>query len=83
MKYLLLFSFVLSPAFAKDKLSDFNQKLMENFDKDIKTDNDLSLKKDRGPSRGPASVTPEQDLQHTDVDKKIDKSVRQTGHTDW
>lgn len=83
MKFILLFSLVLSPAFAKDKLSDFNQQLMENFKKDIKTDNDLSLKKDRGPARGPASVAPEKDLSHTDVEKKIDKSVRQTGHQDW
>ena len=83
MKYLLLISMVMTPAFAKDKLTDFNQKLMENFEKDIKSDNDLSLKKDRGPARGPASVAPEQDSQHLDVDKKIDKSVRQTGHTDW
>jgi hypothetical protein len=83
MKYLLLFSLVASSAFAKDKLTDFNQKLLENFDKDIKTDNDLSLKKDRGPARGPASVAPEEDLQNVQEEKKIDRSVRQTGHKDW
>ncbi|MFL5785451.1 MAG: hypothetical protein ACJ76H_12610 [Bacteriovoracaceae bacterium] len=83
MKYLLLFSLVVTSAFAKDNLSDFNQRLLEKFDKDIKTDNDLSLKKEKGPTRGPASVAPEKDVQHVDVENKIDRSVRQTGHKDW
>lgn len=79
MKYLILFCLVVTPAFAKDTLNDFNKKLIENFDKDIKTDNDLSLKKDRGPSRGPASVAPEM----IEEEKKIDKNVRQFGHRSW
>jgi hypothetical protein len=83
MKYLLLLSLVISPAFAKDTLSDFNQKLLENFNKDIKSDNDLSVKKNKAPTRGPASVAPEEDVQHVDVENKIDKTVRQTGHKDW
>lgn len=81
MKYLVLFCLVTSPAFAKDKLDDFNKKLMENFDKDIRTDNDLRVKKDRAPSRGPASVDP--DAVQVEQENKIDKTVRQTGHKDW
>ncbi len=79
MKYLILFCLVTTQAFAADKLNDFNKNLMENFDKDMKTDNDLSLRKDRGPSRGPASVAPEM----IEEEKKIDKTVRQTGHRAW
>ncbi len=78
MKYLILFCLVTTQAFAADKLNDFNKKLMENFDKDIKTDNDLSLRKDRGPSRGPASVAPE----IIEEEKKIDKTS-QIGHRGW
>ncbi len=83
MKYLILIIMVSGQVFAADKLQDFNKKLMENFDKDIKTGNDLSMKKERNPSRGPASVAPEIDLQNVEEEKKIDKSVRQTGHRDW
>lgn len=79
MKYLIFFCLVSSQAFASDKLDDFNKKLMENFNEDIRTDNDLSVRKDRGASRGPASVAPEM----IQEEKKIDKSVRQTGHRDW
>lgn len=78
MKYLILFCLVITPAFAKDTLNDFNKKLLENFNKDIRTDNDLSLKKDRGPSRGPASVAPG----IIEEEKQIDKT-RQTGHRAW
>ena len=81
MKYLVLFCLVITPALAKDKLDDFNKQLMENFDKDIRSDNDTKVKRDRVPSRGPASVAPES-VQIEDQ-KKIDKTVRQTGHTDW
>lgn len=80
MKFLIILSLVVSPAFAKDKLEDFNKRLLENFDKDIRTDNDMSVKKDRGASRGPASVAPESAVQE---EKKIDKTIRQTGHRDW
>lgn len=79
MKYLIIFCLVVTSAFAKDTLNDFNKKLLENFDKDIRTDNDLSLKKDRGPSRGPASVGPAM----IEEEKKIDKNIRQTGHRAW
>ena len=80
MKLLILICLVATPAFAKDKLEDFNKRLIENFDKDIRTDNDMSVKKDRGASRGPASVAPDSAVQE---EKKIDKTVRQTGHRDW
>lgn len=79
MKYLIFFFVVSTQAFAADKLNDFNKKLMENFDKDIKTDNDFSVRKDRSPSRGPASLAPE----IIEEEKKIDKTVRQTGHRAW
>ncbi len=79
MKYLILFGLFTTQAFAADKLNDFNKKLMENFDKDMKTDNDYSIRKDRGPARGPASVAPEV----IQEEKKIDKNVRQTGHRAW
>ncbi len=82
MKYLILITLVSGQVFAADKLNDFNKKLMENFDKDIKTGNDLSVKKDRHPSRGPASVAPEIELQNVKEEKKIDKT-NQTGHRDW
>lgn len=78
MKYLILFCLVVTPAFAKDTLNDFNKKLLENFNKDIRTDNDLSLKKDRGPSRGPASVAPAEIKE----EKKIEKN-NQMGHRAW
>lgn len=80
MKYLVLFCLVVTPAFAKDKLDDFNKRLLENFDKDIRTDNDTRVKKVSAPSRGPASVAPESVVEE---EKKIDKTVRQTGHRDW
>lgn len=83
MKIFFVMLLASSSVFAKDTLNDFNKKLMENFDKDIKTDNDLSVKKDRGPARGPASVAPEVDLQNVSEEKKIDKNLRQTGHRDW
>lgn len=79
MKYLLIFSLFTSTTFAADKMNDFNKKLLENFEKDVKADNDLSLRKMQGPSRGPASVAPEV----IEEEKKIDKNVRQTGHRDW
>ncbi|MES2526834.1 MAG: hypothetical protein V4598_07090 [Bdellovibrionota bacterium] len=82
MKYLILFVLVSGQVFAADKLNDFNKKLMENFDKDIKTGNDVSVKKDRNPSRGPASVAPEIDTQNVKEEKKFEKS-NQTGHRDW
>ncbi len=79
MKYLLIFSVFISTAFAKDNLNDFNKKLLENFEKDVKGDNDLSLRKNQGPSRGPASVAPVV----IEEEQKFDKNVRQTGHKDW
>ncbi len=82
MKYLILFTLVSGQVFAADRLNDFNKKLMENFDKDIKTDNDLSVRKDRNPSRGPASVAPEIDSKNVQEEKRIDQT-RQTGHRDW
>lgn len=79
MKYLILFCLIATPAFAKNTLNDFNKKLLENFNKDIRTDNDLSLKKDQGrPSRGPASVVPAEIKE----EKKIEKN-NQTGHRAW
>lgn len=81
MKYLMLFCFVVTSAFAKDKLDNFHRDLMENFDKDIRTDNDTRVKKERVPTRGPASVDP--GAAQIQEQKKIDKTVRQTGHTDW
>jgi hypothetical protein len=79
MKYLILFCLVSTQAFAGDALLNFNKQLMENFDKDMKTNNDLSVRKNRGPVRGPASVAPE----IIEEEKKIDKTVRQTGHRAW
>lgn len=83
MKIFVILLFVSSSVFAKDTLNDFNKKLMENFDKDIKSDNDFAVKKDRGPARGPASVAPEADPQNITEEKKLDKSIRQTGHRAW
>jgi hypothetical protein len=82
MKYLILFAIVSGQVFAADGLKDFNQKLMENFDKDIKAENDFSVKKDRNPSRGPASIAPKTDTQNIQEEKRIDQT-RQTGHRDW
>ncbi len=82
MKYLIFFTLVSGQVFAADKLGEFNKKLMENFDKDMKTNNDLSVRKDRGPSRGPASVAPEIDSRNIQEEKRIDKH-RQIGHRDW
>jgi hypothetical protein len=79
MKYFILFCLVTSQVFAADKLGDFNKELMEKFDQDIRTDNDVAIKKDQHPSRGPASVAPEM----IEEENKINKTVRQTGHRDW
>lgn len=78
MKYLILICLFVKPVFAKNTLNDFNKKLLENFNKDIRTDNDLSLKKDQGPARGPASVAPAEIKE----EKKIEKT-NQTGHRAW
>lgn len=79
MKYLILLCLVTTQSFAADKLNDFNKKLMEKFNHDIKTDNDLSVRKNRGPVRGPASVAPG----NVEEEKKIDKTVRQNGLQSW
>lgn len=79
MKYLIFLLLTTTQVLAADKLDDFNRKLMENFDKDVKNENDLSIRKNRGPARGPASVAPER----IQEEKKIDKSIRQNGLQDW
>ena len=81
MKYLMLFCLATTSALANDKLGDFHQDLMRNFDRDVKNDNELRVKKDRGPARGPASVVPEN--RPIQEENKIDKNVRQTGHRAW
>lgn len=80
MRYLIFFALLCSSAYAKDRLDDFNKKLLENFQKDLRSDNAQGVRKERVPTRGPASVAPESVIEE---EKKIDKTVRQTGHRDW
>lgn len=83
MKFLAILLLASTSALAKDSLTDFNQKLMENFNKDIRNGNDLAVKKEKGPARGPASVVPENYPRTMTEEKKLEKNIRQTGHPDW
>lgn len=82
---LWLLLFVLSAAmlsYAKEDVKKFNKVLLENVNKDITNQNDdaFKTKSAKGPVRGPASVTPEWSTEPT---PKIDKTVKQLGHSEW
>lgn len=86
MKFTLMMVLVLgtSVAFAKHDVTGFNKALMDDVQKDLKTDNDQNLKSDNSPMRGPASVETEADEEVViQEDSKTDKKDRQIGANKW
>lgn len=81
MKLLILSALFLSfSSFAKEDLNSFQKELLTEVNTEISKD-DYRLKT-RATGRGPASVEESHHPKFESV-PKIDKSVRQTGHTDW
>jgi hypothetical protein len=80
MKFLtLVICFSSFAAFAKTDVQDFNKALIQNVEKEVKQDEDRFRKTSVG--RGPASVQEKEPEFYGD--QKIDKTVRQTGHSKW
>jgi len=86
MKFIMLMVLALtsSMAFARN-VNDFNKVLIDDVRKDITTDNDQALKKDKNaPMRGPASVEETgntKQIIHNETE--IKKNDRQLGNHKW
>lgn len=80
MKYLpIVICFASLSAFAKSDVQDFNKALIQNVEEEVKQDEDRFRKTSIG--RFPASVQEKEPEFYED--QKIDKTVRQTGHSKW
>lgn len=85
MKFAMVMVLVFSTsmAFAKE-VKDFNKALIQDVQKDLKTDNDQSMKANNAPMRGPASVdTMESADQTAQENSKIEKKEKQLGNSKW
>lgn len=82
--FLILWVFTSALVMAKE-VKDFNKVLMDGVQKDIRTDNDQSLKTKDSVMRGPASIEKEDTRVRPVIqeDNKIDKNVRQIGSQKW
>lgn len=79
MKFIILLILLVPAAFAKTQV-DFNEVLNEDFKSDIQKD-DFNYKKKA--LRAPASVEADDQMHEIKETPKIDKTVRQTGHSNW
>ena len=84
MKFTFVIILVLSSgvALAKD-VKNFNKVLIDDVQKDIKTDNDQTFKKDNSPMRNPASAEVENEEAASPDNSQFEKKVNQLGNTKW
>lgn len=81
MKAVFFILTIFSLGASAKEIKDFNQRLMEDVRKDVRSDNDLDLKEKKSPvMRGPASVAPEWEA--AAEDSKLEK-VRELGPKRW
>jgi hypothetical protein len=82
--FLIFWVFTSALVMAKE-VKDFNKVLMDGVQKDIRTDNDQSLKTKDSVMRRPASIEKEDTRLRPVIqeDNKIDKNVRQIGSQKW
>lgn len=76
---LLTILFMSSISYARE-IKDFNQALFDKVNKDIQNDNVEEFKTKKEVTRGPASVLPSG---KESPDTKIDKNLKQLGHSKW
>lgn len=76
----LLLGFVAAQTRAGN-VGDLNKALIEDVKKDIATDNDVDLKVQEGPKRGPASVE-NAEVEIEQPQPKVDK-LKQLGTPKW
>lgn len=79
MKLMCLMLILSSSTFANE-MKDFNQALFDKVNKDIKDDNVEEFKSRKEVTRGPASLAPSG---KEEPENKIDKTVKQLGHSKW
>jgi hypothetical protein len=79
MKYLVCLSLLISSMAWSKSVKNFNQAITDDFQKEIKKDEDKFKKP---VMRGPASVAPSP-ASAIKEPSKIDKNIRQIGPSNW